>query len=117
MRVLVVDDNWQIAELLSRMVQQVGHTTFIATDGLTAVRMALALPPDLVLLDIQMPGIDGYETARRLRIQHGRALPIFAVTSCEIDVTLADANGFSGWFEKPLGIDQLRALLCLPTCV
>ena len=110
-RVLIVEDDCGIAALTSRMVQKVGHTAWVASDGLAAVSVAAEVQPDLILLDIQMPGIDGYETARRLRKKHGTKLPIFAVTATQIDGSLARSSGFDGWYTKPLSFDQLSDLV------
>jgi len=66
-RVLVVDDNIQGAMILARVLKSCGHETEVAHDGPTALEIASARPLDVVLLDIGLPGMDGYEVARRLR--------------------------------------------------
>jgi CheY-like chemotaxis protein len=68
-RVLIVDDNVDGAESLGLMLQMAGHEVSIVHDGLAAVETALAFRPDVVLLDIGLPGMNGYEVARRLREQ------------------------------------------------
>jgi hypothetical protein len=70
-RVLIADDSASNRELLRTMLAHEGWTVEEARDGLTAVEMATARPPELILLDIQMPGLDGYETLRRLRAGAG----------------------------------------------
>ena len=66
-RVLVVDDNVDAAESLGMLFKLSGQEVVVAHDGVTAFEKALELRPELVLLDIGMPGMDGYEVCRRLR--------------------------------------------------
>jgi CheY-like chemotaxis protein len=72
LRVLVVDDDADTRETLARLVRAWGHEAVSAEDGLAALRAAAASPPDVVLLDLRLPRVDGYEVARRL---HQRATP------------------------------------------
>jgi CheY-like chemotaxis protein len=111
MRFLIVDDRPDIGLLMTRLVNQAGHEAALAPDGFTALRLAAALQPEVVLLDINMPGINGYETARRLRRRHGKRFPIFAVTASPVDVRLADQSGFDGVFSKPFDAAKLKALI------
>ena len=66
-RILVVDDNVDAAESLQMLLSVYGHTVEIAHEGVTALQVAWAFKPDLVFLDIGLPGMDGHEVARRLR--------------------------------------------------
>ena len=66
-RLLVVDDNQDAAVSLAMLLRLQGHEVRVAHDGPAALEMAKAYPPDVVFLDIGMPGMDGYEVARRLR--------------------------------------------------
>ena len=66
-RVLVVDDNVDAATTLNLLLKSLGHETCVVYDGVQALKMAVDFRPDIVLLDIGMPGLDGYEVARRLR--------------------------------------------------
>jgi PAS domain S-box-containing protein len=80
-RVLVVDDNADAAESLAQLLTLKGHEVRVAYDGLSGVELARAFGPDVVLLDIGMPGLDGYAVARRLREQDERhALRLVALT-------------------------------------
>src|SRR6185369_7558019 len=72
-RILVVDDNTDSAESLAQLMTILGHEVRVARDGFEALVTAEAFGPDVVLLDIGLPGIDGYEVARRLRRQPGGA--------------------------------------------
>lgn len=111
MRFLIVDDRPDIGLLISRLVNQAGHEASLAQDGFAALRLAAALRPEVVLLDINMPGINGYETARRLRRRHGKQFPIYAVTASPVDVRLANESGLDGVFAKPFDAAKLNALI------
>ncbi len=111
LRVLVVDDNQDAADLLAMVLQLDGHHTQVAYDGRMAIDWAAEFHPDVVLLDIGLPGMDGYEVA-----QHLRQMPILydtkliAITGYE-EPERAAAAGFSGYLVKPVDPDQLRKLL------
>ncbi|GAB3726121.1 hypothetical protein GCM10028862_01030 [Luteimonas pelagia] len=113
-RVLVVDDNVDAAMSLAMVLDSLGLDHRIAHDGDTALETALAYGPDVVLLDIGMPGMDGYEVARRLR-QHPatRSALLVAVTGWNQaqDRQRSRAAGFDHHFAKPVEIDALGALL------
>ena len=96
---------------MTSLVVQAGHEACLATNGRMAVKLAAKLPPEVVFLDINMPGIDGYETARRLRDRHGKRFLIFAVTANPIDIPLAIQSGFDGVFSKPFSTTKLNALI------
>ena len=111
MRILIVDDQRDVGALMTSLIAQAGHEACWATNGSAAVRLAAESPPAVVLLDIHMPGISGYETARRLRESHGHRLQIFAVTGDPVDIPLASASGFDGIFAKPFSFSKLNALI------
>jgi signal transduction histidine kinase len=116
-RILVVDDNEDAAVMLSAMLGTWGQLTCLAHDGLTALDMAREFRPDVVLLDIGLPRIDGYETARRLREEPwGRELVIAAVTGWGqvADIERSRQAGFDHHLVKPVNPRQLRALIALP---
>lgn len=113
MRILIVDDRRDIGLLMRRLVEQAGHEASLAVDGYEAIRLAEELPPDAVLLDINMPGIDGYKTARRLRERFRDQFPIFAVTADPVEILRANESGFDGIFSKPFSAAKLDALLSL----
>ncbi len=82
--VLIVDDDPDMAGLLGRMLMQQGMQAQVAANGPAALEMIAASPPDLVLLDVQMPGPDGFEICRRLKSQEATALlPVVLVTALE----------------------------------
>jgi PAS domain S-box-containing protein len=113
-RVLVVDDNKDAAQSLVMMLRLVGHEAALALDGASALRAAEAAPPDVVLCDIGMPGMNGYEVARRLRQQGGTGGPLLvAVTgfgSAEDRRRTAEA-GFDAHLVKPVEPEELLRLL------
>jgi len=78
MRVLVVDDNRDIVELLQRILRLEGHDVLIARDGLEALQQEAAGQPDLVILDVNLPALDGWEVCRRIKAR--RAVPIVLLT-------------------------------------
>ena len=103
-RVLVVDDNKDGARLLARLLRSCGHQTALAHDGPTALDAAIANPPDVVFLDIGLPGMDGFEVARRLRELDGpnRAL-LVALTGYgrDDDMRRSREAGFDHHMVKP----------------
>src|SRR5438876_662826 len=80
-RVLVVDDDPHSAEGMARLLQHSGHEVDVALDGKTALQRARAKQPDVVLLDICMPGMDGYEVAGQLRAMFQNKVRLVATTA------------------------------------
>jgi signal transduction histidine kinase/CheY-like chemotaxis protein len=114
-RILVVDDNEDAAEMISRALRRAGHETAVAFDGPSALREVASWQPEVVLLDIGLPGMSGYEVARALREQHG-ALTLIALTGwgSSEDRKKAVEAGFDLHLTKPVGATELReALLAL----
>src|SRR6185295_4660204 len=109
-RILVVDDNVDAAITLELLLKSLGHETCVVHDGLQAIRMAIEFRPEVVLLDIGMPGLDGYEVARRLRtLTRERPLRIIAITGWgqEADRTRSREAGFDVHLVKPVDPNQL----------
>jgi PAS domain S-box-containing protein len=114
LRILVVDDNEDAADLLSSLLEALGHATKVAHDGPTALHAAESFSPELALLDIGLPVMDGYELAQRLRRQlAGRCLRLVAVTGYGLDSDRerAHAAGFDAHLVKPVSIDRLRRII------
>ena len=116
--VLLIEDNDQNRYLTTFLLEKSGYRVITAIDGLSGIEMAKAVLPGLILLDIQLPGLDGYQVARLLR-QDGklRDVPIIAVTSYAMpgDREAALASGCTGYIEKPIDPDtfvsQIRTYL------
>jgi signal transduction histidine kinase/CheY-like chemotaxis protein len=113
-RILIADDNADSAESMGMLLRLMGNDVRIASDGLEAVEQAANFQPDIVLMDIGMPRLDGYEAARRIRNQDwSRDTLLVAVTGWgpSDDSEEATAAGFDHHFTKPLDPAELRRLV------
>jgi CheY-like chemotaxis protein len=111
-RILVVDDNEDAADLLREILACLGHDVQVANDGLTALKLAESFHPDIALLDIGMPGMNGRELAARLREHRGGAsqLRLIAVTGYAAEVLSPD-DGFETHLVKPFDLTRLQQLI------
>jgi CheY-like chemotaxis protein/two-component sensor histidine kinase len=110
-RILVVDDNEDAAVTLAMLLELNGHQTFVAHDGDAALEAANQLEPDLVLLDIGLPTIDGHEVCRRLRAQpRGANMRVVALTGWgqDADRRRSREAGFDGHLTKPVAYEELE---------
>ena len=107
--ILVVEDNPLNLKLLRDVLTHAGYRVVEATTGEDGVRLATELAPDLVLMDLQLPGIDGAEALRRLRASETRSVPVVAVTAfaMEEDRARARRDGFDGYLQKPISVRAL----------
>ena len=113
-RILVVEDNPLNLKLVRDVLQFAGYDVVEAQSGEDGLRAAQQDPPDLVLMDLQLPGIDGTETLRRLRESSlGRDVPVVAVTAFAMaeDRERACMAGFDGFIEKPISARDLPATI------
>ncbi len=104
-RILLIEDNEQNRYLLTFLLEQRGHEVVPAMTGLQGLELATKVRPDLILLDIQLPGMDGYAVARALKSDPRlKSVPIVAVTSYAMvgDREKALAAGAEGYIEKPI---------------
>ena len=113
-RILVVDDNIDAARTLAMMLRALGHEVTVAHDGPSAIEISAKFEPQLVLLDIGLPGMDGYAIVARLRALPGGATMIIAALTGygeEQDRRRSRAAGFDHHFVKPLALPALQTLL------
>ena len=108
-RILVIDDDPNIVSFLRRALAYSGYEVDTARDGESGLAQALLSPPDLVVLDIMLPGLDGYETCRRLRA--GGDVPILMLTAKD---EIADRvhgldSGADDYLVKPFAVEELQA--------
>ena len=108
--VLIVEDEQNIVDILSFNLEREGYDTLEAYDGNTGLQLALEQNPDLVLLDLMLPGMDGFEVCRRIR-ETGSAVPILMLTAREeeTDKVLGLELGADDYITKPFGMRELLA--------
>ena len=116
--ILVVEDNERNLKLLRDVLEYAGYDVRVARTAEDGIVLAVKEPPDLVLMDLQLPGIDGTEALRRLRENPRTAdIPVVAVTAQAMkqDRERALDAGFNGYIEKPISVrafpDQVRGFL------
>ncbi|MBE0602534.1 MAG: response regulator [Deltaproteobacteria bacterium] len=110
MKILVVEDNAKNMYLICFIIEKMGHMAIRAATGEDGVALALTEKPDLVLMDIQLPGIDGQEATRRIRLSDaGKDVPIVAITSFAMtgDKERLLAAGCTGYIEKPINPETI----------
>ncbi len=113
-RILVVDDNHDAAEMLAEFLLRLGHDVRLAFDGLDALTLAREVSPQIVLMDLGLPGMDGFETARLMREMPAcAAIPIIAISGYARESDRRDAlrAGFTAHFAKPIDMTQLRQMV------
>ena len=111
-KILVVDDNETNLLFAVTVLEQAGHEVLCAESGAEGVEAALAHLPDLVLMDVQMPGMDGISACRRLRAEsRTAALKVVALTALAMkgDAERLLAEGFDGYLEKPIRYKEFLA--------
>jgi DNA-binding response OmpR family regulator len=114
-RILVVEDDETIAHAVAERLRSAGFTVEVATDGPSGVEAAARMPPDLVVLDLMLPGLDGLEVCRR--IQRDSRVPVLMVTARddEADVLVGLAVGADDYLTKPFSprelVARVRAIL------
>jgi signal transduction histidine kinase/CheY-like chemotaxis protein len=111
--VLVVEDNHDNRATLRELLEFAGHRVSVAQTGIEGVALALERRPDVALVDIGLPGLDGYEVARRVRAAVGVDMVLIALTGYgqPEDVRRAKAAGFDAHLAKPLDLDTLQSLV------
>ena len=107
--VLVVDDDADIRGLLHELLQRQGHTVIEASDGREGLRLFHSSRPDLVILDISMPGLDGWETLERIRDLSAVPVMMLTARAQELDKVRALRAGADDYVTKPFGRQELLA--------
>ena len=103
-RVLVIEDNRDNLKLISYVLKRHGYEVAAAESGEEGLAMVSQVLPCFIIMDIDLPGIDGLETTRRIRAEQGEVIPVVAITSLAMagDRERILAAGCSGYFEKPI---------------
>ncbi len=116
-RIMVVDDNVDAAEMMAMALTHNGYDTAVAHDGPSALALAAEFHPDVALLDIGLPVMDGYELARQLSSKNGVGLRLIAITGYgqQADIDRAHDAGFHAHFVKPVALSTLLAAILEPT--
>ena len=111
MRVLVIDDDDSIREFVSLALADEGYDVHSATDGQAALNLIATDPPDLILLDMRMPVMDGWEFARRYRERPGPQAPIVVITAAHEAANRAAQIGAQDHLSKPFKLESLFDLV------
>lgn len=109
-RILAVDDEPSITDFVSYNLRKEGYEVDIAADGDTAIKLAADNPYDLVILDVMLPGIDGYEVCRRIRASNATMPVLFlSARNTELDKVVGLEIGGDDYLAKPFGVRELIA--------
>ena len=112
MRLLIVEDDPKMADLIRRGLEESGHSGRVALDGITGLNLARAIAPDAIVLDVMLPGLDGFNFTKRLR-RDGCAVPILMLTGRDAvsDVVKGLNLGADDYLTKPFSLKILIARL------
>lgn len=108
--ILIADDNQDHCAVLGRLLEDAGHTVHVACDGLEAVVLAKKYRPDVVLMDLAMPRLSGYDAARAIRRDFGKAIRLIALSGWDESKhrqSCLDA-GFDDYLVKPCDLETIR---------
>jgi DNA-binding response OmpR family regulator len=108
-RVLVVEDEEGLAELVRRELENAGHVVETAIDGPSGVAAVDRFNPDLILLDVMLPGFDGLEVTRRVRTRHATPILMLTARSTELDKVVGLELGADDYLTKPFSMRELLA--------
>ncbi len=109
--VLVVEDDLDLLGLVEMLLQDAGYPVRTASNGLLALQRVAEEMPALILLDMRMPVMNGWEFAREFRARHGRACPIVVVTAAENAQLRAAEVEAEGWLAKPFDLDDVLRMV------
>ncbi|WP_347548381.1 response regulator [Pseudalkalibacillus hwajinpoensis] len=109
-KILIVDDQYGIRILLNEIFQKDGYQTYQAANGVQALSIVKSEDPDLVILDMKIPGMDGLEILKRIKKMEARALVIIMTAYGELDMIHEAMDlGAITHFAKPFDIDEIKA--------
>lgn len=108
-RILVVEDEQELAELVRRELEYAGHTVTVVGDGPSGVEAVDRVNPDLILLDVMLPGFDGLEVTRRVRQKHATPILMLTARSTELDKVVGLELGADDYLTKPFSMRELLA--------
>ena len=111
LQVLIIDDNDLASELLSEFVSLLGYRVSVAGTGAQALASCAEQPPHVIIVDIILPDIDGYELATRLRAQMGDGPTILALSGLPKSMQRQASDMFDAWLEKPVDLTVLEKML------
>jgi CheY-like chemotaxis protein len=111
--ILIIEDNSDSRESLAMLLRLLGHRVDVAENGARGIERALALRPEIALIDLRLPDVDGYEIARQLRIALGSGIVLVALTgsSQPEDRRRTHEVGFEVHLTKPVELDELEKVL------
>jgi CheY-like chemotaxis protein len=109
--ILVVEDDLDLLGLVEMVLQDAGYRVRTAGDGLRALERVAEEMPRLILLDMRMPVMNGWEFAREFRSRYGRACPIVVVTAAENAQLRAAEIEAEGWLSKPFDLDDVLGMV------
>lgn len=109
-RILVVDDDESILDFVREALEDEGFEVVTATDGAEALELAAARPPDLILLDMRMPIVDGWEFAETYARTPGPHAPLIVMTAARDAASIAEDIHAAGYLAKPFTLDDLLSL-------
>ncbi len=114
LRVLITDDDREIANGMSRLLRSMGHETYVAFDGTTAISLAEKIRPQVALLDLELPDISGYQVCRTIRSHWGKdLLTAIAISGLSSEPARLESlrSGFDQHWVKPAQIEDLEQAL------
>lgn len=109
--ILVVDDDVDLAKMVELLLTTAGYEVVLAEDGQAALNTLAHQWPSMILLDMKMPGMDGWEFAHEFHAQYNRAIPIIVFTAAEDAKKRAQEIGANDYLGKPFDIDDLIAMV------
>lgn len=106
MHIMVVEDNYDVIQLVQNVLSLDGHTVTIARDGMEALQQDAAHTPDAIILDVNLPHIDGYEVCRRIKARRDVPIMLLTVRAERADVEVSHAAGADIHMSKPFDLKE-----------